>query len=156
MSEFTDKLVKIGVDIPNYPLCPTEPLWASPLGDDLYELRTTPLFAGHLNWYDVVRAVPEREGGLPRVVEVAWRGGHRTVRARFSPEVGAGRREGLLRQLRRWKASYKCVADRAYLIDVVPGGDFRAVCDQVESWGQQEWLTYSVGAGGEEAPRVLH
>jgi len=55
-----------------------EMIWARPVDDDLFRIRSVPMVADGINRHDLVRCV-EAEGRL-HVAEVTERGGHRTVR----------------------------------------------------------------------------
>src|SRR4051812_10666311 len=93
-----EELVKVFVVLRDAPF-KTESFWAKPLGGDLYELRNSPWYAYDLNFYDVVRAVPDKPDEKPRIVGVARRGGHKTLRVAFAPEVAEPERVDMLRSL---------------------------------------------------------
>ena len=50
-----------------------ERVWASPLGNDLYEIRNSPWHTCDVNWGDVVRAVVANDKEWPKFVEVVRR-----------------------------------------------------------------------------------
>jgi hypothetical protein len=100
-----DEFAKVHVDLPNNPDTGGEAMWATPLGNDLYELRNSPFFAYGLNYGDVVRAVPRAPDQKPSVLEVVRRSGHRTAWVTFIDEASAQARSQRLAELHRWQAS---------------------------------------------------
>ena len=78
--EKNDGLVKVILDVSDETFgISGERVWASPLGNDLYEVRNTPWHTCDVNWGDVVRAVAANKNEWPKFVEVIRRGGHRTL-----------------------------------------------------------------------------
>jgi len=140
----------IVVDIHTPAMSFEESVWARPLGGDLYELLNVPYSAGGLNNGDVVRAVQPREGEPPRVAGLVRRGGHRTLLVRLPFGVSRDQVRDLLRRLEPWKASYEWVFERTYGVDVQPGGDFRAVRDQLRAWQDEGLLTFDLRLAGDE------
>jgi hypothetical protein len=138
-------LVKVVVELQDAPVG-AESFWAKPLGDDLYELRNSPWFAYDLHFGDVVRAVADRPGERPRVVEVVRPGGHRTLRVLFRREVGEAEQREMLKTLNRWRGFHEHCKGQLYAIDVEPDGNYEAVCDQLWAWEQAGQLTYETGA----------
>jgi hypothetical protein len=79
----------------------------------------------------VVRAVPDREGGVPMVAGVVRRGEHRLLLVAFSARTGPGRRADMFRELRRWRCLPEDFAGQLYALAIEPGGDYGAVCEQL-------------------------
>jgi hypothetical protein len=142
-------LVKVFVDLDD-PQFETESFWAKPLGGDLYELRNSPWYAFDLHFRDVVRAIPDQPGEKPRILEVVRRGGHKTLRVFFAPEVVEPDRLAMLESLNRWRGFYENGDGRMYAVDVEPDGDYAAVCDQLWEWEQAGRLVYETGATRDE------
>jgi Domain of unknown function (DUF4265) len=150
MSAADEGLVKVLVELHDAPF-KGESLWAKPLGGELYELRNSPWYAFDLHFYDVVRAIPDQPDEKPRVVEVVRRGGHKTLRVLFAPEVTESERLEMLRSLHQWRAFHENCDSRLYAIDVEPDGDYGAVCDQLWAWEQAGRLSYETGVTEEES-----
>jgi len=148
MYAYVSQLTKIEVELPDHPRCRTEALWARPLGGDLYELRSIPCCSEGLGLYDVVRAAPDREGGVPRVTGVVRRGEHRLLLVAFSARTGPGRRADLFNELRQWGCLPEDFAGQLYAVVVEPGGDYEAVCDRLRAWHQEGQLAYRACPGG--------
>jgi hypothetical protein len=143
-------LVKVFVDLDDGPYG-TESFWAKPLGNDLYELRNSPWYAFDLHFHDVVRAAAARPGEKPRIIEVARRSGHKTLRVLFPPETDEPERLQMLRHLHQWRGFHENCDDRLYAIDVEPDGNYGAVCDQLWEWEQAGRLVYETGMTREDA-----
>lgn len=145
-------LVKVRVDLPpgQLPGVGGEALWAEPLGGDLYRLRNTPFHALDLNFYDVVRAVPEPDGWLC-ITEVVRRSGHRTLRVVFDEQASDDAMAAVLDELDA--ANTRCErADRCFFaLDVEPEGDYAAVCDRLRRLQQSGLLEYETATLDESA-----
>ena len=150
MSHQDEDLVKVYVELPDNEDFGGESFWAKPLGDDLYELRNSPWFAFDLHFYDVVRAIPEKPGEKPRIVEVVRRGGHKTLRVFFDKGLGESEQLSMLSQLHRWKAFHEHARGHFWAVDVEPDGDYQAVCNQLWEWEQAGKLEYETGTTKEE------
>jgi hypothetical protein len=137
-------LVKVFVELHDAPFG-TESFWARPLGGDLYELRNSPWFAFDLHFSDVVRAIPDKPGEKPRIVEVVRRSGHKTLRVIFPPTVSEAERLEMLRSLHPLRAFHENCNGALYAVDVEPEGDYGAVCDQLWAWEQAGRLVYETG-----------
>jgi hypothetical protein len=123
----------------------SECLWAKPLGGDLYEIQNSPFHAPDLHFMDVVRAIPEAPGEIPRVVAVVRRGGHRTLRVMFEPLVADEDRHAMLHSLNRWRAYYESGDGRFFTIDIGPRGGYEAVIGQLDAWEKEGKLVYDHG-----------
>jgi hypothetical protein len=154
VSERDETLAKILLDIPTPTATVPESVWARALGGDLYELENIPLARGW-HYRDVVRAVPQGEGDLPKAVEVVRRGGHKTLLVTFSPEAGEEETAGMLRRLEQWGASRERFHGRFYGLDVGPDGDFGAVIFQLHDWEQEGLLHFQVNLTLEEVDQLF-
>lgn len=83
MSDQSDNLTKVHLELPNHWWFKGESLWAKNLGDDLYEIQNVPFCAYGLNCGDVVRATTDEPELKPEVREIVRRSGNRTLRASF-------------------------------------------------------------------------
>lgn len=83
MSDSTENLTKVHIDLPNHWWFKGESLWAKALGNDLYEIQNVPFCAYGLNCGDVVSAVASDPTLKPEVVAVVSRSGNETLRASF-------------------------------------------------------------------------
>jgi hypothetical protein len=144
MDTADDRLVKVFIKL-HESAYEMESFWAKPLGNDLYELRNCPWSAFDLHFYDVVRAVPDKPGELPRILEVVRASGHKTLRVAFQTEVKEEERLEMLRSLHQWRGFHENCDSRLYAVDVEPGGDYKAVCDQLRAWQQAGLLVYETG-----------
>src|SRR5688500_19721001 len=71
-------LVKVHLEGPDGEM---ETLWAWPLGEHLFELHNTPIYAYGVAWHDVIAARAHTPDGFPVFVRVAKKSGFRTGRA---------------------------------------------------------------------------
>lgn len=148
MGAADEGLVKVFVDLTDEPFG-GESFWARPLGNDEYELRNSPWYAFDLHFYDVVKALPDKQGEKPRIRGVIRRSGHKTLRVIFPAEVSNEKRVEMLTFLRRWEGFYENADGILYAVDVEPDGDYQAVCDQLSAWEQQGLLWYETGTRAE-------
>jgi hypothetical protein len=148
-----DEFAKVHVDLPNNPRTGGEAMWATPLGNDLYELRNSPFYAYGLNYGDVVRAVPRAPDQKPSVLEIVRRSGHRTIWVTFTDEASAQARSQRLAELNRWQAFHENANGTYFALDVEPDGSFNDVLGQLAAWREQGVLTYHTGLTGGFEPR---
>jgi hypothetical protein len=141
-----EELTKVYIDVPDNDQCGSESLWVKALGDDLYEIRSSPWFAKDLNWGDVVKAIPESTDLKPSVLEVVRRSGHKTLRVIFFDKSTNDDEKRILEKLRTMQASHENAWPRFYSIDVEPDADYGAVCDYLWALEQDGWLEYETGA----------
>ena len=144
-------LVKVFIEL-NGDQFERESFWAKPLGNDLYELRNMPWYAFDLHFCDVVRALPDKMGEVPRIIDVVRRSGHKTLRVLFPPELNEEDRLEMLRSLHQWRGFHENCDSRLYAVDVEPDGDYAAVCDQLWTWEQAGRLVYETGTTGQYPP----
>jgi hypothetical protein len=137
-------LVKLFVELHDAPFA-RESLWARPLGDELYELRSSPWYAFDLHFADVVRAVSDGPDEMLRILDVVRRSGHKTLRVLFPLDLAEAEKLEMLQSLHRWRGFHENCDGRLYAIDVEPDGNYRAVCDQLEEWEKAGRLVYEPG-----------
>jgi len=123
-----EELVKVLVEYVEDGEERTERLWAKPVGPDLFEIRNTPWFVYGLNWGDVVHCASLSDTEVPRVLTVAGRSGHKTLRVIFNPErVSDERQASILTRLNDMDAFYERFNERCVALDVEPTADYEAV-----------------------------
>lgn len=123
MGEQMEGLVRVVVDLPEPDMgVGGERLWAVPLGDDVYEIRSSPWHVRNINWGDRVKAVAESEDKWPTFISVVKRSGHRTMHI-YLLEEGRERREELLAEINRLGASYENADSSMYAVDCGPDVD---------------------------------
>jgi hypothetical protein len=117
MSDPSDNLTKVHVDLPNHWWFKGESLWAKDLGEDLYEIQNVPFCAYGLNCGDVVRAIADADDLKPELREVVRRSGNQTLRASFAgSERSTDRQDTYIKAIEalgawveRATASFSCV-----------------------------------------------
>ncbi|QHJ01045.1 DUF4265 domain-containing protein [Xylophilus rhododendri] len=74
------KLVKVLLEVApaDWHSVSTETLWASPMGDHLYQLKNSPFFTKGFSYLDIVRAEFSDDAGFLVVKEVVGKSGHST------------------------------------------------------------------------------
>ena len=75
-----------------------ETLWATPLGDDKYQLDNSPFYAYSVSWQDIVYAPFHPEEGFPTFERVLSKSGNRTIRVLFDSPVEADNPSGRVMQ----------------------------------------------------------
>lgn len=83
MTEDTDNLTKVCIDLPNHWWLKGESFWAKALGNDLFEIQNVPFCAYGLNCGDIVRAIASAPNLKPEIKEVVTRSGNETLRVSF-------------------------------------------------------------------------
>ena len=131
-------VVRLAPDAPSE----AESRWAESLGNDLYQIRNSPWFAFGLHVHDVVRALPDSPGELPRIREVVTRSGHKTLRVLFDAAVDEAARKEMLEELHRWQCFHENADGTLYALDVQPEGDYDAVFDQLAQWEEEGKLQF--------------
>jgi hypothetical protein len=120
VDEETEEFVRVVVDIPDPDMGVSgERLWAVPITDDVYEIRSSPWHARNINWGDWVRAVSPSADQWPRFVSIVKRSGHRTIRIYFFKEFQE-RREEILKEINSMGAFYEGADDHLYAVDCAP------------------------------------
>lgn len=140
--EAPEGLHKLRVDLPHHPMVTGETLWAKHLRDNLYEIRNVPFHAYGLNFRDVVEAEPGAPGEPLVVVRVRRKSAHRTLRVCFTEESLLEERVPSLLQLRDAGATFESASAAYFALDIEPGGDYLAVCEQLRQWQAQGLLTF--------------
>jgi Domain of unknown function (DUF4265) len=134
--------VKVVVDLPNHWATSGEGLWATSLGDDLYQLQNSPFYAYNLNYLDTVLATSERTDEHPLVREVVKRSGHATFRVVFPDSVDLAERVRLLETLQDLGVTYEGAHSRLFSLDVPPGSDPQAVRKRLDRWEKNGYGEY--------------
>jgi hypothetical protein len=137
-----EALTKIVVDLPNHWATGGEAMWAKPLGEDLFEIRSVPFHAYGLSFGDVVRAAEPATNRKPMVSAVIRAIGYRTLRIFFAEAVVEASRLELLRSLHDLQASFERATERLFALDVEPEGNYQAVCAHVAKWESDGRLEY--------------
>jgi Domain of unknown function (DUF4265) len=149
--EAPEGLVKLRVDLPNHPLVTGETLWGKQLRHGLFEIRNVPFHAYGLNFRDVVETTAQAAGEPPLVRRVQRRSGHRTLRVTFTEEALLEERVPSLMKLRPLGGTFEGASPAYFAIDVEPGGDYLAICHQLEELRDQGLLSFETGESGDEA-----
>lgn len=138
MNDYT----RVYVPLPNHWAVAGEALWATAMGDDLYQLQSSPFYAYGLNFLDIVRATPGDPSLPPFVTRVVRPSGHATLRVIFFETVPDPERTELLQSLASHEATFEAADPRYYVIDVDPAGDLEAVRAQLGVWEAAGLLEY--------------
>jgi hypothetical protein len=105
-----------------------ETLWARPLGDHLFELHNTPLYAYGLSWHDVVEARADTPDRFPVFVRVVEKSGFRTVRVILKPPANVSdASQAVLEGLRKLGCAYEGANHRFIAVDIPPMVDLMSV-----------------------------
>jgi len=138
----TRDLGTVYVPLPNHWGARGEAIWARPLGEDLYELQSSPLYAYGLNFLDVVLATTADPSLPPQIRRVVRRSGHVTLRAIFFDGVPHEQRLAFVEGLAPHGATYEAADARYYVIDVETHGDVAAVRSALQQWEARGLLEY--------------
>jgi hypothetical protein len=102
-----------------------ETLWASDLGENLYQLENTPWYQYGVSWKDVIEAVPQSEGELPLFRRVVEKSGYRTLRVALEEPAT----EVFLEEIKQLGCSFEGANRRYIAIDIPPGIDLQKMVD---------------------------
>jgi hypothetical protein len=127
MSDESDGLTKVHVDLPNHWWMKGESMWAEPLANDLYEIRNVPFCAYGLNFGDVVLATAGEPGLKPEIRSVVRRSGNSTLRINFDAAVDRAQQTVVLYLLCAMGVAVERANDRFVCLDVPPEVDYQAV-----------------------------
>ena len=120
MDEQTEDFVRVVVDLPEPDDGVSgERLWAVPVGDDVYEIRSSPWHARNINWGDWVKVVAPSDDQWPRFVSIIKRSGHRTMHVCFLSD-NTEQKAAILKEINRLGASYENADDKVYAVDCEP------------------------------------
>jgi hypothetical protein len=120
VDEQAEEFVRVVVDLPEPDEGVSgERLWAVPVGDDVYEIRSSPWHARNINWGDWVKAISPSDDQWPRFVSVVKRSGHRTMHVYFLSENNEEITEALT-EINRLGASYENADGKVYAVDCEP------------------------------------
>lgn len=137
-----ENLTKVRIDLPQHWAINGESFWAEALGKDLYRIRNVPFYAYGLNFYDVVRAVPDEPDTVPEICEVVEPSGHKTLRILFQDKVSRASQVEMLNMLEKFKAYYERANDIHIAVDVEVEGSFNDVYDQLQAWEDEGLLSF--------------
>lgn len=143
--ESGERLEKILIELPpdHWSGHGGERVWAKPLGDALYEVRSMPWYAYDINWGDVVRCEGMSPADLPIVAEVVRSQGHLTLRVYFE-EIKDADRERMLDEIVGRGATYENADDMMYALDLEPDVNSQELLDYLareEEAGHLAWET---------------
>jgi len=108
----------------------TESLWAEPLGESHYRLRSVPFFVFGFNEQDVILA--REDSGKLLVTGVATRGGHSTYRLVLPEDTNEEQFVYDWIPLKELGCTYERATRRFVAIDVPPAADIHAVYQMLE------------------------
>jgi uncharacterized protein DUF4265 len=152
MSASESNLVKIGFpmmrDHDNWPPYEKEWVWASPLGDDLFQLDNSPWYVRGVSWKDIVRAELDADGCW-NFIEVVTASRHSTIRV-FAMEATEAEMQELLSKLNRLGCTYEGESGLKSMIaiDIPPESDYSPIVallkegESAEKWGYEEGCLY--------------
>ncbi len=129
----SDDLVKVIFELPepDFDGIRGEGLWASPVGENLFELQNSPWHARTVNWLDVVEAVANKENEWPKFVRVAKRSGHRTIHL-YILDAGQPKKQEILDECNRLGSTYEEADGRLYALDFAPNVDLHPTIKYLE------------------------
>jgi hypothetical protein len=108
-----------------------ETMWAFPLGDDTYEIRSLPFRAYGVCWGDVVKAHKSNEG--LEFDALVRRSGHSCYRVFLSNTLaGHFEESSQWQELQKLGSTYEQASRRLIAIDVPPESDVRSVYEVLE------------------------
>ena len=122
-----------------------ERVWAKPLDQDIYEIRSVPWYAYDVSWGDVVRCEGMSPADLPVVADVVQSGGHLTVRLYFEDAVEPTERGRILEEVNRRGATYENANDSMYGLDIEPHVSPEALLDYLAVEEEAGRLTWESG-----------
>ena len=98
-----------------------ETLWATPLGEDRYQIENSPFYAYAVSWKDIVYAPYNLDEKFPTFERVISKSGHKTIRIVFeTPATEGSESYKVLQQLVSLGCSYEG-ANKLYIcIDIPP------------------------------------
>jgi len=146
-----EKLVEVYADLPNHWAIGGETMWALPLGDGRYILKSIPCYAYDLNREDCVVASPGPADGLRHIRKVDGRGGHSTLRVLFGENLSAREISELVASFKGYGAESVQVNDRFFSVDIPPAGDHDSLYLMLEEWetrGELQFETCEARAEG--------
>jgi len=105
-----------------------ETLWATPLGEDLYQLDNSPFYAYSASWKDIVYAPYDPAEEFPTFQRVWTKSGHRTIRIIFKEPVEEGSAsKRVLEELVSLGCSYEG-ANKTYIcLDIPPDVELQSI-----------------------------
>ena len=119
-----------------------ESTWAKPLGGDLYEIKGPLHLIADLNPKDVVSVRMFPGESIPTVSDVVERSGYKTLHLAFYGTVPLLDQNRMLNALEQWSATYQMAFEDYYTVEILPSGDFQAVCKYLQSLKMRRLLQY--------------
>lgn len=121
-----------------------ERVWAKPLGEWSYEIRSSPWYAYDVSWGDVVRCEVMSPADLPIVAEVIRSGGHLTLRV-FLLDATDSDREKILEEIYAKGATYENADGTMYALDLEPGVNLQELLDYLAVKEETGFLSRETG-----------
>jgi len=143
MSNDSDNLTKVHLELPNHWWFKGESIWAKHLGDELYEIQNVPFCAYGLNCGDVVRATADAPDFKPEVRAVVRRSGNQTLRVSF-PDLSKEKQQGYVDAIEAKGAWVERANSNFICINVPPSlsvQEVRTYLDEQEAAGVLSYET---------------
>jgi hypothetical protein len=156
-SNSNEGLVKVVFDVPEKDgsVLKTESLWAEPVGEDRYRLRSVPFLVFGFSEQDVITA--KDDNGKLVVTGVAARGGHSTYRLVLPEDTNEEKFLQDWVRLKELGCTYERATRRFVAIDVPPHADIYAVYEALEEGERASAWEFEEGRCGHLEPKLhLH
>lgn len=129
MSEPIEANAKVLFRLPNEDgTAEVETLWATPLGDDKYQLDNSPFYAYSVSWQDIVYAPFSPKEGFPTFERVLSKSGNRTIRVLFDTPVESGNAsDQVMQALIALGCDYEGANKRYVSVNIPPGVGLESV-----------------------------
>jgi len=118
-----------------------EPLWAKPLGESQYEVRSIPFLADNLNFKDTVDVQASSVNQRLYIRKVIRRSGHMTLGIDFFENADEAQRHQILNQLSFMQTRYERPAGSeelyAFAIDIGPQCDPTTIYNYLRTLEEQ-------------------
>ncbi|SFU55567.1 protein of unknown function [Pustulibacterium marinum] len=122
-----EAVVPVNVALPNHWATSAETLWATPLGEDLYQIENVPFYAYGLNYKDIVKANIIGKAEIPLAHELVKKGGHQTFRLSFATGIQKEFQEKILNGFKSLHVTYERANETYVALDMKPQGVFKEV-----------------------------
>lgn len=119
-----------------------ETLFAEPLSNDLYEIKSIPKLTNTINYGDIVKAVTPSHSTDIFVTEVIVKSGYHTLHIAFRKKVDKKIQQEILYSLRKWQATHEIMCERFYVINVSPDGNIHAILNYFQGLEKRGFLIY--------------
>ena len=121
----------------------TESLWASPLGNALFELRSVPFFEYNLNLQDIVRC--DESNPIPWVLEVVSRSGQETLRVVFGESADPSFVNETIAAMRERGAVVEPGGNRFYAVSFPSWESLQEAVTSLNGKDSNQWVSYESG-----------